>query len=59
MFMPLTMEAIVAFFLEATFIGLWIFGRDRLPSDGLSVLLLVPSALFRMLFPFEQLAVVQ
>ena len=30
----------VAFFLEATFIGLWIFGWDRLPSDGLSVLLL-------------------
>ncbi len=25
------MEAIVAFFLEATFIGLWIFGWDRLP----------------------------
>jgi hypothetical protein len=28
---PLAMEAIVAFFLEATFIGLWIFGWDRLP----------------------------
>ena len=57
--MPPAMEAIVAFFTEATFIGLWIFGWDRLPSDGLSVLLLVSSALFRMLFPFEQLAVVQ
>ena len=28
---PLAMEALAAFFLESTFIGLWIFGRDRLP----------------------------
>jgi cytochrome bd ubiquinol oxidase subunit I len=28
---PLAIEALVAFFLEATFIGLWIFGWDRLP----------------------------
>src|SRR2546426_863 len=28
---PLAMEAIVAFFLEATFLGLWIFGWERLP----------------------------
>jgi cytochrome d ubiquinol oxidase subunit I len=28
---PLAMEALVAFFLESTFIGLWIFGWDRLP----------------------------
>ncbi|MDN5916229.1 MAG: cytochrome ubiquinol oxidase subunit I [Pseudonocardia sp.] len=27
---PLAMEALVAFFLESTFIGLWIFGWDRL-----------------------------
>lgn len=26
---PLAIEALVAFFLESTFIGLWIFGRDR------------------------------
>jgi cytochrome d ubiquinol oxidase subunit I len=26
------MEALVAFFLESTFIGLWIFGWDRLPK---------------------------
>jgi cytochrome bd ubiquinol oxidase subunit I len=26
------MEALLAFFLEATFIGLWIFGWDRLPK---------------------------
>jgi len=27
---PLAMEGLAAFFLESTFIGLWIFGRDRL-----------------------------
>jgi len=27
---PLAMEALVAFFLESTFLGLWIFGWDRL-----------------------------
>ena len=29
---PLAIEALLAFFLEATFIGLWIFGWDRLPK---------------------------
>jgi len=29
---PLALEALLAFFLESTFIGLWIFGRDRLPK---------------------------
>jgi cytochrome bd ubiquinol oxidase subunit I len=29
---PLAMEALLAFFVEATFIGLWIFGWDRLPK---------------------------
>jgi len=28
---PLAMEGLLAFFLEATFIGLWIFGWNRLP----------------------------
>jgi cytochrome bd ubiquinol oxidase subunit I len=28
---PLAMESLVAFFLESTFIGLWVFGWDRLP----------------------------
>ncbi|MEO7015074.1 MAG: cytochrome ubiquinol oxidase subunit I [Leifsonia sp.] len=28
---PLALEGILAFFLEATFIGLWIFGWDKLP----------------------------
>ncbi|MCG5213644.1 cytochrome ubiquinol oxidase subunit I [Streptosporangium sp. KLBMP 9127] len=29
---PLALEALVAFFLESTFLGLWIFGWDRLPK---------------------------
>jgi cytochrome d ubiquinol oxidase subunit I len=28
---PLAMEGLLAFFLESTFVGLWIFGRNRLP----------------------------
>jgi cytochrome bd ubiquinol oxidase subunit I len=27
---PLAMEALLAFFLESTFVGVWVFGRDRL-----------------------------
>ncbi|MGN8051459.1 cytochrome ubiquinol oxidase subunit I, partial [Curtobacterium sp. 22159] len=29
---PLALEGILAFFLEAAFIGIWIFGWDRLPK---------------------------
>ena len=29
---PLALEALLAFFLESTFLGLWIFGWDRLPA---------------------------
>lgn len=29
---PLAMEALTAFFLESTFLGLWIFGWERLPK---------------------------
>jgi len=29
---PLALEALLAFFLESTFIGMWIFGWDRLPK---------------------------
>lgn len=29
---PLAMEALVAFFVESTFLGLWIFGWDKLPK---------------------------
>ena len=28
---PLAIEGLAAFFLESTFLGLWIFGWDRLP----------------------------
>ena len=31
---PLAVEALVAFFLESTFLGLWIFGWDRLPKKA-------------------------
>ena len=29
---PLAMEGLAAFFLESTFLGLWVFGWDRLPQ---------------------------
>ena len=29
---PLAVEALVAFFLESTFLGLWVFGWDKLPK---------------------------
>ena len=29
---PLAIEALLAFFLESTFLGIWLFGRDRLPA---------------------------
>ncbi|MFI7224716.1 cytochrome ubiquinol oxidase subunit I [Nonomuraea angiospora] len=31
---PLAMEALLAFFMESTFLGLWIFGWDRLPKKA-------------------------
>ena len=31
---PLAFEGLLAFFLEATFIGLWIFGWDKLPKGA-------------------------
>jgi cytochrome d ubiquinol oxidase subunit I len=34
---PLAVEALVAFFIESTFLGLWIFGEDKL-SKGLHLL---------------------
>ena len=30
---PLAMEALAAFFVESTFLGLWIFGWDKLPEE--------------------------
>lgn len=29
---PLAIEALLAFFMESTFIGVWMFGRDKLPK---------------------------
>src|SRR4030065_621243 len=29
---PLAIEALMAFFLESTFLGIWIFGWDKLPK---------------------------
>jgi cytochrome bd-type quinol oxidase subunit 1 len=29
---PLAIKALLAFFMESTFLGLWIFGWDRLPG---------------------------
>ena len=41
---PLAMEALVAFFLESTFLGLWVFGRDRLsPRQHLAAIWLLAS----------------
>ena len=31
---PLAIEGLLAFFLESTFLGLWIFGWDRLPTQA-------------------------
>jgi cytochrome d ubiquinol oxidase subunit I len=31
---PLAMEGLIAFFVESTFLGLWIFGWDRLPRKA-------------------------
>jgi cytochrome d ubiquinol oxidase subunit I len=31
---PLAIEALLAFFLESTFLGLWIFGWDKLPKKA-------------------------
>src|SRR5207245_8898454 len=31
---PLAIEGLLAFFLESTFLGLWIFGWDRLPEKS-------------------------
>ncbi len=33
---PLAIEALLAFFLESVFLGVWLFGRDRLPKWALA-----------------------
>src|SRR5581483_1283948 len=30
---PLAVEALLAFFIESTFLGIWIFGEDKLPKN--------------------------
>ncbi len=39
---PLAIEGLLAFFLESTFLGLWIFGWDRLPRAARRVHLAGP-----------------
>jgi len=45
---PLALEALLAFFLESTFIGLWIFGWDKLPK-GLHLMCIYLAAFGTML----------
>ena len=45
---PLALEALLAFFLESTFIGLWIFGWDKLPK-GLHLMTIYLAAFGTML----------
>ena len=49
---PLAIEALLAFFLESTFIGVWMFGRDRLPKwvHLLSIWLVSIGTIFSALF---------
>ena len=55
---PLAMEGLLAFFLESTFLGLWIFGWDRLPK-GLHLatiwLAAIGTAAVRVLHPGREL----
>ena len=43
---PLAMEGLLAFFLESTFLGIWIFGWDRLPKK-LHLASICPDMVFR------------
>ena len=55
---PLAMEGLVAFFVESTFLGLWIFGWDRLPrrrAPGLRVGVLAGDDRVGVLHPRGQL----
>ena len=45
---PLALEALLAFFLESVFLGLWIFGWDRLPK-GLHLMTIWLAAIGSML----------
>ncbi len=52
---PLAVEALASFFLESTFLGLWIFGWDRLPR-GLHLATIWAAALGTMLSAYFILA---
>lgn len=52
---PLAVEALASFFLESTFLGLWIFGWDRLPR-GIHLATIWAAALGTMLSAYFILA---
>jgi cytochrome bd ubiquinol oxidase subunit I len=52
---PLAIEALASFFLESTFLGLWIFGWDRLPR-GLHLATIWAAAIGTMLSAYFILA---
>ena len=55
---PLAIEGLLAFFLESTFLGLWIFGWDRLPPQAARLLHLAGPprhAVLGLLHPGRQL----
>ena len=52
---PLAVEALASFFLESTFLGLWIFGWDRL-SRGLLLATIWAAAIGRMISAYFILA---
>ena len=55
---PLAIEALLAFFLESTFLGLWIFGWDRLPKRihlACIWIVAIGTVLSRVLHPGRQL----
>lgn len=48
---PLALETLIAFFLESTFLGMWIFGWDRLPKYAhLALIYLVTLTAFASAF---------
>jgi cytochrome bd-type quinol oxidase subunit 1 len=47
---PLAIEALLAFFLESTFLGIWIFGWERLPTVVLVTIAIVASIFATDLF---------
>ena len=56
---PLAIEALLAFFLESTFLGMWIFGWDKLSEEGCTLptiwLVAIGSNLSALVDPDRQL----